>query len=227
MPLCGPFDLIVADPPYKTTSLAWDKALVTDWLAPAARSLRPSGSLWLFGSMRSLMTLAGDFAEAGLRYAQDVVWEKHNGSSPTKDRFRRVHEHVIQFYNVTAPWVGVYNNVQVTMDATKRTVQRKKRPPHFGPINQSAYESHDGGPRLMRSVLRVRSCHGRAIHPTEKPVDLLRILVRTSCPPGGVVGDWFAGSAALAEACRLEGRDYIGCESNPEYFAKAARRITA
>lgn len=41
------------------------------------------------------------------------------------------------------------------------------------------------GPKLMRSVIPMRSCHGRAIHPTEKPVELLSILICTSTPRGG------------------------------------------
>ncbi|WP_235908016.1 DNA methyltransferase, partial [Brucella lupini] len=44
-----------------------------------------------------------------------------------------------------------------------------------------------------------RNAHGRAIHPTEKPTSLLEILIRTSCPEGGLVGDWFAGSGAASQ----------------------------
>lgn len=51
----------------------------------------------------------------------------------------------------------------------------------------------------MRSVIYLRNCHGRAIHPTEKPSALLEILIRTSCPEGGLVGDWFAGSGAAGK----------------------------
>ena len=65
-------------------------------------------------------------------------------------------------------------------------------------IDAGHYVSEDGGPRLMRSVIPVRNTHGRAIHPTEKPAALLEILIRTSCPEGGLVGDWFAGSAFSA-----------------------------
>jgi site-specific DNA-methyltransferase (adenine-specific) len=72
--------------------------------------------------------------------------------------------------------------VQTTPDATARTARRKQRPPHTGQIDAGHYLSHDGGPRLMRSVIYVRNCHGRAIHPTEKPSSASRNLIRTSCP---------------------------------------------
>lgn len=221
MPSEGPFDLIIADPPYGDTSLPWDK-MVDGWVSVAFERLKATGSLWVFGSMRSL--LAGGISPMRFRYAQDIVWEKHNGSGFHADRFKRVHEHAVQFYRTDAAWSDVYNEVQTTPDATARTVRRKRRPPHTGHIEAGSYTSEDGGPRIMRSVILMPSCHGHAIHPTEKPVDLLQILIRTSCPPGGLVGDFFAGSGAVAEACVASGRNYIGCEIDPEMVEKANRR---
>ncbi len=78
----------------------------------------------------------------------------------------------------------------------------------------------------MRSVIEMPSMHQKgAIHPTEKPVGLLEVLVRTSCPPGGLVGDWFAGSGAAGEACGLVGVDYVGCEIEAEMAARARQRL--
>lgn len=224
MPGRGPFDMILADPPYGDTSLAWDLR-VEGWLPLARNALRPGGSLWVFGSLRSFMATAPSFAAAGLRYAQELVWEKQNGTSFHADRFRRVHELVAQFYRGDTPWAEIYNDVQTTPDATARTVRRKHRPPHTGHIDGGYYVSQDGGPRLMRSVLYARNCHGRAIHPTEKPAGLIEILVRTSCPPGGLVGDWFAGSGAAGEACRFIGRRYLGCEIDPDMAERARARL--
>lgn len=219
----GPFDMIVADPPYGDTSLSWDRR-VEGWEQAAAACLKPTGSMWLFGSLRSLATGWDALHRAGWRYAQDVVWEKHNGSAFHADRFKRVHEHVAQFYLASASWGAVFNDVQTTQDATARTVRRKKRPPHTGHIEAGSYESHDGGPRIMRSVLQIRSTHGSAIHPTEKPVGLLEILIRTSCPVGGKVGDFFAGSGSCAEACAMTDRSYVGCEIDPAMVEKARQR---
>lgn len=226
MPWHAPYDLIIADPPYGDTSLAWDRR-VEGWLALARTALKPSGSIWVFGSLRSFMATAGQFSEAGLRYAQEIVWEKQNGTGFHADRFKRVHELAVQFYPVESAWRDVYNEVQITPDAVARTVRRKRRPPHTGRIDAGHYVSHDGGPRLMRSVIPLRNCHGRAIHPTEKPVALLEILIRTSCPEGGLVGDWFAGSGAVSEACQLADRRYIGCEIDPAMAERARARLAS
>ncbi|WP_054312381.1 site-specific DNA-methyltransferase [Mesorhizobium sp. 1M-11] len=226
MPARGPFDLILADPPYGDTSLAWDRR-IDGWIALACAALRPTGSLWVFGSLRCFMATGARFADAGFRYAQEIVWEKQNGTGFHADRFKRVHELVVQFYRAETRWRDVYNDVQTTPDATARTVRRKQGPPHTGHIDAGHYVSHDGGPRLMRSVIYVRNCHGRAIHPTEKPSPLLEILIRTSCPEGGLVGDWFAGSGSAGEACRLSGRRYLGCEIDAAMADRARARIAA
>lgn len=226
MPAHGPFDLIIADPPYGDTSLAWDRR-VAGWLSLARAALRPTGSLWVFGSLRCFMATADQYADAGFQLAQEVVWEKQNGSGFHADRFKRVHELAVQFYPAETPWRLIFNTVQTTSDATARAVRRKRRPTHMGNIEAGHYVSHDGGPRLMRSVIFARNCHGRAIHPTQKPVGLLEILIRTSCPPGGLVGDWFAGSGAVGEACRLTGRRYLGCEIDPEMAERARARLAA
>lgn len=226
MPAQGPFDMVLADPPYGDTSLPWDWR-VEGWITDAAQTLKATGSMWVFGSLRFLMASAAAFKAAGLRYAQDIVWEKHNGSAFHADRFKRVHEHAVQFYKADAPWAEVYNDVQTTPDATARTVRRKKRPPHTGHIEAGAYLSEDGGPRLMRSVIYMRSCHGRAIHPTEKPAELLEILIKTSCPGGGLVGDWFAGSGAGGDAAMMTGRNYIGCEIDETMACKARERLAS
>lgn len=219
----GPFDLIIADPPYGDTSLAWDKR-VFGWQAVALERLKPTGSMWVFGSLRFLLHMG---TPQGFRYAQDVVWEKHNGSSMSADRFRRVHEHAVQFYRADAPWAAVFNEVQTTADAVARRVHRKRKPAHVGKVGEALYESEAGGPRIMRSVIHMRSTHGRAIHPTEKPVGLLEVLIRTSCPPGGLVGDFFAGSGAAGDACAVTGRNYVGCEIDPDMAAKARERLRA
>lgn len=220
----GPFDLIIADPPYGDTSLPWDKH-VRGWEPIAREACKLTGSMWVFGSLRFFGTMWNAFAAAGWRYAQEIVWEKHNGSSFHADRFKRVHELAVQFYRDDADWASVHNEVQTTPDATARTVRRKGRPAHTGHIDASHYVSHDGGPRLMRSVIYERSCHGRAIHPTEKPVPLLEILIRTSCPKGGLVGDFFAGSAAAGEAAFATGRRYVGCELLAEHVEAARLRL--
>lgn len=206
-------DVVVTDPPYGVTSLAWDKRIEgwTDKVQPPA--------LWCFGSLRFFLAHRFD----GWTYAQDIVWEKHNGSNFHADRFRRVHEFAVMFYR--GPWGALHRAVPVTADATKRTVRRKKRPVHTGHIEASTYASEDGGPRLQRSVIKVSSCHGYADHPTQKPVGIVSPLIEYSCPPTGTVIDPFMGSGTAGVAVAHTGRKFIGVELNRAYFDIACERI--
>lgn len=62
-------------------------------------------------------------------------------------------------------------------------------------------------------------------HPTVKPTDLMRHLVRLVTPTGGVVLDPFLGSGTTALAAELEGFDWIGIEREAEYVAIAEARL--
>lgn len=226
MPAHAPFDMILADPPYGDTSLAWDRR-VEGWLALARNALAPTGSMWLFGSLRYLMAVGRKCDEAGWRHVQEVVWQKTGGTGFQADRFKRVHELIVQFRRKDTLWRDIYNDVQTTPDAVAKIARRIQSPPHMGRIGAHLYTRAAGGSRIMHSVILQRNCRGYAIHPTEKPVPLLEILIRTSCPPGGLVGDWFAGSGAVGEACRLTNRRYLGCEIDPAMAARANARIAA
>lgn len=67
----------------------------------------------------------------------------------------------------------------------------------------------------------------RNIHPTVKPVELMRWLVKLVTPPGGTVLDPFTGSGTTGMACRYELREFVGIEREAEYLAIAERRIGA
>ncbi|MDD3035832.1 MAG: DNA methyltransferase [Candidatus Saccharimonadaceae bacterium] len=65
----------------------------------------------------------------------------------------------------------------------------------------------------------------RNIHPTVKPLDLMRYLVRLITPKGGIVLDPYLGSGTTAVAAKLEGMQYIGMEREPQYVLIAEGRV--
>lgn len=218
----GTIDAIVTDPPFGETSLKWDR-WPRGWLRLCLSLLKPSGSMWCFGSMRMFLAEVAEFD--GWRFVQDLVWEKQNGSSSHADRFRRVHEHACQFVPAQAIWGEVFKAPVTTPDAVARAVRRKRRPAQWGEIAGHTFTSEDGGPRLMRSVLPVRNCHGRAIHPTQKPEAIIEPLLRYSVPSGGLVLDPFAGSGTTLAVARELGMRCIGIEADAAYVAAATDRL--
>jgi DNA modification methylase len=78
-------------------------------------------------------------------------------------------------------------------------------------------------PIYSRPNSRARIVHN--VHPTVKPLALMRWTVRLLCPPDGTVLDPFAGSGSTGAACALEGRHFIGVERDDRYVSIARARI--
>jgi site-specific DNA-methyltransferase (adenine-specific) len=89
----------------------------------------------------------------------------------------------------------------------------------------------NGGGRL--GVFRFPKNEGGALigikndHPTQKPLALLQELVTLFTDPGETILDGFAGSGTAGVACIRLGRQFIGIEKDPKYFALACDRLRA
>ncbi|WTW93655.1 site-specific DNA-methyltransferase [Streptomycetaceae bacterium NBC_01309] len=236
-------DLIVVDPPYGETDLAWDR-WPDGWPGFVAEHTT-ARSMWCFGSLGMFLDHITEIRAAGWKRSQDivgreddgtpvisdvnVVWEKHNGSGNATDRFRRVHEHAVLFYR--GPWAETHHDTPLT-EATPAQIKRNgsavrtTQPQHTGTYGP-ARRWTETGTRLMRSVIQVPSMKGRAIHETEKPVQLIDPLIRYSCPPDGLVFDPMAGSGAVLDAARQAGRRSVGIERQERYAEAAATRLAS
>lgn len=82
-------------------------------------------------------------------------------------------------------------------------------------------------PLKSHSFADVIDCDGTGnlYHPTQKPVDLLKVFVENSTDVDDVVLDPFMGSGSTGVACRRLGRSFIGFELNSDYFNIARERI--
>lgn len=212
-----PVDAIVTDPPYGETDLAWD-TWPEGWPSIARRL---TASLWCFGSMRMFRDHFGDFAKWKL--AQDIVWEKQNGTGMHNDRFRRVHELALHFYH--GKWGAVWKcpQRQPAPESRKRgSLLRQTKPQHWGGVSSGRYEY--GVTRLQRSVIACKNMHRRAQSPTEKPPGIVRPLVLYSVPPGGVLLDPFCASGAVLRVAKDHGRRAIGIDQSERECELAAKR---
>jgi site-specific DNA-methyltransferase (adenine-specific) len=221
--LCSrsPVDAVITDPPYGETALDWD--VWPDGWPGLCRDLAPQ--LWCFGSMRMFWDRVAQFSDWKL--AQDMVWEKHNGSGIRNDRFRRVHELAIHFYR--GDWGSLHKAVpRVEVDDSKRKNihVRASKPQHFNGIETGSGYQFDGT-RLMRSVIRERSCHRGGVHPTQKPENVVRPLIEYSVPPGGSVLDPFLGSGTTLAVAKSLGRRGVGIEGIERHCEQAALRCQA
>jgi hypothetical protein len=211
----GPFDLIIADPPYGDTSLDWDRR-VFGWTQIALQRLKPTGSMWVFGSMRFMLHLG---TPAGFRYAQDIVWEKHNGSGFAADRFKRVHELAVQFYRADSPWGAVFNEVPTTPDAANRAPEeaahthwphrsvalclRRRRPAHHAVGHLHALHARARNPPDRKAIAPAGNSDPHQLPGKRLGGRLLR----------GIGGGRRGERDGWAELHRLRNRSGHGCES--------------
>lgn len=89
--------------------------------------------------------------------------------------------------------------------------------------DDSRKAGNPGGDNPRNRGLQPRGNH----HPTVKPVELMRWLVRLVTPLNGIVLDPFTGSGTTGMACRYEHRQFVGIEREADYIAIAERRIAA
>ena len=73
--------------------------------------------------------------------------------------------------------------------------------------------------------IKTKDKNGNNIHDTEKPVDLMRILIDNSSKEGETVLDPFMGSGSTGVACKNLNRNFIGIELDENYFKIAEERI--
>ena len=109
-------------------------------------------------------------------------------------------------------------------------VSRKER--HIGydldviPTNPDGMMSRDENGQLVNNYTAKKAAAGNN-HPTVKPVELMKYLIKLITPPGGTVLDPFNGSGSTGMAAVELGHNYIGCELDPAYVDIANRRIAA
>ena len=70
-----------------------------------------------------------------------------------------------------------------------------------------------------------KGADGKNLHDTEKPVDLMKILIENSTKENEIVMDPFLGIGATAVACDMTNRKFIGSEIDPEYFNICIERL--
>ncbi|MCX7993335.1 MAG: site-specific DNA-methyltransferase, partial [Fimbriimonadales bacterium] len=78
---------------------------------------------------------------------------------------------------------------------------------------------------IVQGKERLRRTDGRALHPTQKPEHLLRIILTASSNPQELVLDPFAGSGTTLVVAQQLGRNWIGIEKDPVYYEAALKRL--
>jgi DNA modification methylase len=214
-------DAVITDPPYGTTQCKWDSVIPFDpmW-RELKRIAKPSASIILFGSQPFTSALIMSNPKA-FRY--EWVWQKgqKTGHLNAHRRPMSEHENIVVFSEGGSTYNPQPHGTYVPCNKGKR---QPPRTPVYG-TQTRVTDVAAVVQRLPSSVLAVNKGRHNFDHPTQKPIDLMRYLVRTYTNEGETVLDFTMGSGSTGVACALEDRRFIGIEKDPDYFAIAQRRI--
>ena len=216
-------DLILTDLPYGTTACKWDTIIPFDKLWEMVNYLlKPNGAFITTASQPFTSALVMSKIDW---FKYSLVWEKERPSNPAhaKIRFMKWHEDILVF----AP------NKEKFIPQKELRLEKNKRNNKQGVIHTSdVYGSQiipqgDGlsDEKYLSSVLKVNV--ERGLHPTQKPVTLFEILVKSFTDEGDTVLDNCMGSGTTGVACKNTNRSFIGIEKDEGYFKIAEQRINA
>lgn len=216
----GTVDMILCDLPYGTTCCSWDAVIPFEKLWPEyERVIKENGAIVLFGAQPFTAVLACSNLKL-FRY--EWIWEKSSatGFMNAKKQPLRAHENVLVFYKSQPTY-----NPQKTYGHERKTAKRKDiGSEHYG--KQLKIQAYDSTERYPRSVQLFSSDKQKqAFHPTQKPVALCELLIRTYTNEGETVLDNTMGSGTTGVACVNTGRHFIGIEQEEKYFLVAQERI--
>ena len=184
-----------------------DHAFNLRWLAACRRVLRPTGTIWVTGTLHIYLSVGMAMRQLGFRILNDIIWEKPN---PPPNLGCRCFTH----------------STEVVLWAARA----QKGSKHKYTFNYGEMKEENGG-KKMKSVWRFPAA-GRdekrlGRHPTQKPVALIDRCIRASTNPGDIVLDPFAGTAATGVAALMNGRRFLGIEQDPSYVDIGMKRLIA
>ena len=231
-------DLIFADPPYNLSgnglkwegnktggnwymmNEVWDTMsdaeyikFTKDWINACKRVLKKNGSIYISCAYHNLAEVILALKHLNFKINNLIVWQKINAMpNMTKRLFTHSTEFVIWAVK-GKNWIFNYEDLKKINPETQK----------------------DGSTKQMRDVWtmplvqgkeRLRGRNGRALHPTQKPEEMLRRIILASSNKKDIVLDPFLGSGTTVVVAKKLGRRWIGIEIDKKYVKMAEKRIS-
>jgi len=214
-------DMVLVDPPYGTTQCKWDSIIPLNPMWKLLDHIVKDNGAILIMTQTPFDKVVGCSNINDLRY--EWVWEKTSatGHLNAKKMPMKAHENILVFYKK----LPVYNP-QKTTGHIRKTSKTGKTYSSDCYGDETAKPFYDSTERYPRSVQVFATDKQKSkLHPTQKPLELMRYLVKTYTQEGDTVLDFVMGSATTGVACIEEGRGFIGIEKDNIFFKIAKERI--
>ena len=215
-------DMILADLPYGMTANKWDSVIpLKPLFEQYQRIIKDHGAVLLFGMGKFGASLIMN-APKKMPYRYEWIWQKTMpvGFLWSHHMPLRAHENIYVFYK----HLPTYNPQMRT--GFKPYVKGKNTPSeNYGATSGNYSPRQSNGDRFPVDVITFSNGDHHTVHPTQKPVDLLKYLIKTYTNEGMTVLDNCMGSGSTGVAAKKLNRNFIGMELDKEYFEIAKQRI--
>lgn len=218
----GSVDAVITDPPYGTTACSWDSVIPLDPMWEGIEHIiKPRAAVTLFASQPFTSALILSRPQ-WFKYCW--TWQKTRpiGHLVAKVRPMQISEDIVVFGN------GGVNYFPIMQPLAHPSIERYRAGGKRGSSPHMAYTQKREYTKVRDASFPTTSLYfptAQGFHPTQKPVELISYLVRTYTNPGDTVLDFTMGSGTTGVACMQTGRNFIGIEIDPGYFAIAKKRI--
>ncbi len=217
-------DAIICDLPYGTTACKWDAIIPFEPLwEQYERVIKDNGAIVLFASQPFTTKLINSNINI-FRY--ELIWKKERPTNALmcKKQFPKYHENICIFYKKQPTF-----NVQYIK--RKEENKRNNKPRNFTDNTKVITDKYServlsGNDDYIYQPNIIEVSMERGLHPTQKPIKLLELLIKTYTNEGDTVLDNTMGSGTTILAAIKNNRIGIGIEKEKQYYDVAVRRAS-
>jgi site-specific DNA-methyltransferase (adenine-specific) len=231
-------DLVFADPPYNLSGNGlhwkgnktggdwfmvneeWDKMTAPEymqftrkWIAGCHKALKDNGSIYIACSYHNIGEVMIVLKQLDYKINNIITWYKTNAMP---NMTRRVFTHATEFVIWAVKgkgWTFNYEKIK-EINPEKQKDGSLKQMRDFWEMP------------LVQGKERLRGGDGKALHPTQKPEEMLKRIILASSNEGDIVLDPFMGSGTTAFVAQKYNRDFIGIERDKKYVEATKKRLS-
>ena len=216
-------DAIICDLPYGTTACKWDSIIDLDLLwEQYKRIIKDNGAIVLTASQPFTTKLISSNYEM---FHHEIVWNKRFAANyaQAKTHPQKIHESILVF--------GIKPKYYPQMMLRDKPIKKGKNAGAeiYGGISGLGRADYNGKVythKYPETIVEYSSrAEKRGLHPTQKPLELMKYLIKTYTNEGDIVLDNTMGSGTTGVACVNTNRNFIGIEKDEKYFNIAKDRI--
>lgn len=215
-------DLIVTDPPYSlemgfendNLSYSNQKRFMDLYTKEFYRILKPGGTVCIFSSSELSHYLYFSAEKSGFVWQNDIIWNRDRGHSTNK-KLGICHESI---------YVGTKGEAHKTFNLDELRIQSKysSTDKRLNPKGKNPGDVWYIAAMFGKKLERLTKENGKAIHPTQKPIDIIMPLILLYSNPSDIIFDAFSGVGTTWVACKRSKRNFLGFEIS-EYYCKEAK----